>query len=680
MFRLNHDVKVGCLLGQQVKLSLSGRLLSMNGNFVLFCQITILLILGQTVLSGQDFSEGFQMLDSGKYEQAEVYFEGILKEFSKNKAANICYGRAVGLKGESKKALAFFEDLLLEYPDDVEVNLNLAEAYLWDKKPSEAIKIYQQLQDRGENGYPVIIGMTNSYALSGQYALAIETIQNGIKQFPEQEGSHQLLESLKLAYADSLIKSDKYKQAQHQYLSILDSNSGSIPAYIGMTNISYLLDKTGQCLQYAEKGLTASIDQSTMIEQARGNMVQALIWNHQYDQASESIDEHFNSEGASFHRYSARKAMQQIAYKKSLSHYNSLLNTDSSDSEAWAGRTSALLAMDSIVPAMSAITKGVTQLPNNPNLGLLKSKSFRVLAPSVDMNSKYSWDSGQDESYDVDVFAEVPLSSSLSLLANGAYRELNNNVSASNLSLLRFNGGLKYKFFNHTYANVILGTTRIIDQNVFPSLLSYDFSGETKYKTHQFKIGYRRAFQDYNFVLVDQRLSQRQLYSEYTTSNSKGLGFYGQYVFSQLSDQNKSNLFYGAVFKTIKRIPFIKLGASIQYVAFDESEERTYFSPERFLAQELFIDFVKTADMIKSQGVTYLATIAGGYQAIKDGDSGLSYRLQLRAGYLFKSGFQLEGFALRTNVASSNASGFTFNQLGITAKFYLKQSPLFKVN
>ena len=88
MFRLNHDVKVGCLLGQQVKLSLSGRLLSMNGKFVLFSQMAILLILGQTVIFSQDFSEGFQMLDSGKYEQAEVYFEGVLREFSKNKTAS----------------------------------------------------------------------------------------------------------------------------------------------------------------------------------------------------------------------------------------------------------------------------------------------------------------------------------------------------------------------------------------------------------------------------------------------------------------------------------------------------------------------------------------------------------------------------------------------------------------
>lgn len=680
MFGLNHVVKVGCLLGSQVKLSLSGRLLSMNGKFVLFSQLVILLFLGPSVILGQDFSEGFQMLNSGNYEQAEDYFEGVLKEFPKNKTANICFGRAIGLKGKSKKALTFFEDLLLEYPDDVEVNLNLAEAYLWNKKPSQAIQIYHQLQHSGENGYPVIIGLTNSYALSGDYALAIETIHTGIERFPDQEGSHQLLESLELAYADSLIKSDRFKDAQNQYLAILDKNPESIPAYIGMTNISYLLDKTGQCLHYAEKGLIASKEQSTLMEEARGNMVQALIWSHLYDQAKESITEHFNNQGASFHRYSARMAMQQIAYQKSLSHYNTLLNTNSYDTEAWAGRTSALLAMDSIVPAMSTITKGAAQLPNEFSLRSLKTKSFRILAPSIQVDSKYSWDSGDDESYDLDVFAEIPFLPSLSVLVNGAYRELNNRISDSNLSLLRFNGGFKYKFFNHTYANVTLGTTRLNDQDVFPSLLTYDFSGETKYKTHQFKIGYRRAFQDYNFILVDQRLSQKQLYSEYTTSNSKGLGFYGQYVFSQLSDQNKSNLFYGAIFKTIKRIPFIKLGASIQYVAFNESEERTYFSPERFVAQEVFVDFVKTPDMLKSEGITYLATIAGGFQTIKDGDSGLSYRLQLRAGYLFKSGFHLEGFALRTNVASSNASGFTFNQLGVAAKFYLKQSPIFKVN
>jgi hypothetical protein len=160
----------------------------------------------------------------------------------------------------------------------------------------------------------------------------------------------------------------------------------------------------------------------------------------------------------------------------------------------------------------------------------------------------------------------------------------------------------------------------------------------------------------------------------------KGLGLFTQYVYSQLSDQNTNHLIYTAVYKTIKRRPFIKLGASVQYISFDVSEEVPYFSPDQFWAQELFVDVVKTPDLLKSRGITYLITGAIGSQQVNGASATLTYRAQLRLGYLLDSGIHIELFGLRTNVASSNASGFTFTQVGLSTKWLFKQGPLFRVN
>jgi len=76
-------------------------------------------------------------------------------------------------------------------------------------------------------------------------------------------------------------------------------------------------------------------------------------------------------------------AIQRRSYSSALSHYNALLAIDTDDIEAWAGRTNALLARDSIVPAMKTIDAGISLHPKSADLGRLKHKSYRVLAPTL---------------------------------------------------------------------------------------------------------------------------------------------------------------------------------------------------------------------------------------------------------------------------------------------------------
>ncbi|XKX05825.1 hypothetical protein R8G61_00410 [Tenacibaculum maritimum] len=51
--------------------------------------------------------DGFAYLDTGKYKQAEIFFENILKIYPTNKTAKLCYGRAIGLNGNPKKHKLF---------------------------------------------------------------------------------------------------------------------------------------------------------------------------------------------------------------------------------------------------------------------------------------------------------------------------------------------------------------------------------------------------------------------------------------------------------------------------------------------------------------------------------------------------------------------------------------------
>ena len=662
--------------------SLSCRLLSVNGIIVPICLFLLIMMITTKSLVGQNMEEGFKLLDSGQYEEAEDYFHEILEKNSENKTANICYGRALGLGGSPSEALAIFTKLSERFPGDQEVNLNIAEAYLWNDKPSEAAQLYTSILDSDPSSIAGYIGLANSQAKSKDYGAALKTLDNSYVNNSGQPYIDHLRNSIRLGYADSFIKKDQYSIAKSQYDLILNSDQTNIPALIGLTNVSYLLDRNRDCLKYAQQAQELSQEDQAMAELAMGNLVQAHIWNHQYSEATQLIESNYTEDAQQgyYHRYTARMAIQRRSYATALSHYNELLSIDANDIEAWAGRTDALLAMDSIVPAIRTIDAGISQHPSNPDLGRLKNKSYRVLAPTLFTDAKYSRDSGEDQSVDLSVRPLIPISKSITLLTELGIRNVDNRVNDSDLNLYRYSGGLAVKLLANTTLSAIGGVSQIDDQEDDSSLVNFDINGQTKQGAHDIKLGYRRMLQDYNFTLLSERISQRQLYADYSVSNVKGLGLFTQYVYSQLSDQNTSHLLYSSVYKTIKRRPFIKLGASVQYITFDITEAVPYFSPDQFWAQELFVDVVRTPDLLKSQGITYLVTGAIGSQQVNGGDASITYRAQLRLGYLLDSGIHIELFGLRTNVASSNASGFTFTQVGLSTKWLFKQGPLFRVD
>jgi len=664
MFRLNHGTKMCVTYERRRLLSVSGSLLSVNGKLMSICLFLLFLMIQISPLIGQNMDEGFKMLESGDYLAAKGFFYEILQKNPENKTANICYGRALGLNGSPLEALAIFSQLSEQHPGDQEVNLNIAEAYLWSNSPQEAIQLYSSILESDQSSIAAYIGLANSQAKLQDYGAALRTLDNNYVNNSGQQYINELRNSIRLGYADSLIKDDSYAEAKSQYELIMNSDNANISALIGLTNVSYLLDKKRNCLSFAEQASMLTPTDHPMSDMVIGNLIQAQIWNHQYSEATQLIQSNYTKEQqpSYYHRYLARMAIQRRSYSSALSHYNELLSVDSDDIEAWAGRADALLAMDSIIPAMQTIDSGLNAHPENK------------------ADTKYSRDSGQDQSVDISFSPILPVSQSITLLAEIGVRNVFNRVVNTDLVLSRYSGGIKFKPLAHTTLSVIGGVSQINDQENDPSLVNYDVHGHTKQGSHEIKVGYRQRFQDYNFTLLSDRISQRQLYADYSVSNVKGLGLFTQYVFSQLSDQNTNHLVYASVYTSLKRRPFIKIGASVQYITFDITEAVPYFSPDQFWAQEIFVDIVKTPDLLKTQGVTYLATGAIGSQQVNRTSATLTYRAQLRLGYLFRSGIHIEAYGLHTNVASSNASGFTFSQIGLSTKWLFKQSPLFRVD
>ena len=71
------------------------------------------------------------MLEKGEFAEAKTFFQDYLLIDKDNKTARLCYGRAMGLSGDSEQATELFGQMLTEYPGDLELGLNYAESFLW---------------------------------------------------------------------------------------------------------------------------------------------------------------------------------------------------------------------------------------------------------------------------------------------------------------------------------------------------------------------------------------------------------------------------------------------------------------------------------------------------------------------------------------------------------------------
>lgn len=98
------------------------------------------------------------MLEAGEVAEAETFFGEVLRKEPDNLTANICYGRAVGLNGRADVAVDRFKKLREVHPENLEVALNLAEAFMWKKDYGTAVTHYEELIASHPDNFTAILG------------------------------------------------------------------------------------------------------------------------------------------------------------------------------------------------------------------------------------------------------------------------------------------------------------------------------------------------------------------------------------------------------------------------------------------------------------------------------------------------------------------------------------------
>jgi len=183
--------------------------------------IYIIVLLTSFGLSGQEsMHEGFELLDSGLYAEAELFFSDYLTP--ENKTGRICHARAVGLGSEPAVALESFQQLSIDFPDDVEVLLNLAEAHMWNKAPRIAIVIYSELLEDDPELFVANFGYANAHASLQENKVAIQFMEKALIIEPHNEAAHHSYKYILIARAYELYKDGQYEKADNYLTKVLD--------------------------------------------------------------------------------------------------------------------------------------------------------------------------------------------------------------------------------------------------------------------------------------------------------------------------------------------------------------------------------------------------------------------------------------------------------------------------
>ncbi len=171
---------------------------------------------------GQDMQEGFEMLDKGQFAKAEAFFENILIDHPDNRTARLCYARAIGLNGQEAQATAIFRQLLEEYPSDFEIKLNFGESLLWNRQYDEAKLYYENLIKEDPKSFAAALGYANTLSNLKAYPEALEGINKAIDIDPDSPSARLSKKYILLGYGSVLTRDQAYLDAEKAVREVLD--------------------------------------------------------------------------------------------------------------------------------------------------------------------------------------------------------------------------------------------------------------------------------------------------------------------------------------------------------------------------------------------------------------------------------------------------------------------------
>ena len=666
----------------------------------------------------QDMEKGFTYLETGKYVQAETFFETVLQTYPDNKTARLCYGRAVGLTGDSIKALNLFMGLLDDFPTDFEVKLNYAEALLWNKNYGSAKDYYQNLLKENDASFSALLGYANTLSNLKEFENAIIYANKALVVLPKNPNALLSKKYMRLGLANDLMNlqdylkaetilkenfedfkqdketllnlanlyliSNQIDRAKEIYVVIGDRPENQLISLNGIALAEHLKSNNKAALVVSKKAFDSITSQTepSLKNQTTERYIQALIWNKKYSLAENEIDDLVLNNNDPENWILALRATLNIYksdFKKSISDYNLILKNDSTSFDGNFGKANALKAIGYYAAAYKSAETTLNFYKNQKDATNFIKSLDRYFTPFIETKVSYSFDNGNNEAYSYTANSEFPLTTKFKLLAAYNYRTTANSITNMNAESNNFLAGISYQISNNLTFKGCLGITSSNTETINYNQLLVDFSLKIKpFKLQNLELGYKRELQNFNAELLDREIVQNNFLVNYSLNTNFRLGWFTQYYYTFQNDDNTRNLLFTSLYYRILDKPSLKAGFNYQNISFKKTVPTIYFSPRKFNAVEVFVNLIKDENNTKNNEWFYELTAATGYQFIEDDQKQSTYRIQGSLGYKFSETSALNIYGLQSNIASTSAAGFKFTEIGLRFKWYLFKKPLFK--
>ncbi|MDO5975138.1 tetratricopeptide repeat protein [Flavivirga jejuensis] len=680
-------------------------------------QIRLLLLFITGFVYSQNMQEGFTYLETGKYAAAESFFETVLKKYSDNKTAKLCYGRAIGLNGSAEKAVVIFTELLRTYPKDFEVKLNYAESLLWNKNYNTAKTFYEGLIKENDQSFPALLGYANTLSNLKIYDKALIYVNKALevssgnpnaltsKKYIYLGHAYQNQQQKNYAEAERLLKenltlfdndkdtllnlanlyliSNDLEKAQETYNKIAKNPENKIIALNGLALVSHLNSKEKEALNISEQAynLLNTHTDTTLAQQTKERYIQALIWNKKYKNAKILIDTLIEEQPNKNWVLALRATLNiyKSDFKKSLVDYNKILENDSTSFDGNLGKANILKALGRYNNAYTSAENTLKFYDNQKDaINFIKDLNTSF-TPFLKTKASYTFDNGDNEAFSVQTQLEFPTSTKFKWLANYSYRTTSNSVTNNKATSNNILFGLAYQLLpNITFKGSAGITVAKAESDDYTQLLTDIVFNIKPFKLQVLDIGYKREIQSFNADLLDLEIAMNNFYANYNISTNFNLGWFTQYYYTSQSDDNSRNLLFTSLYYNILSKPSLKAGFNYQYITFKNQVPTIYFSPSKFNATEVFINLIKNEAITKPKEWFYELTAATGFQFIENNEKQSTYRVQGKLGYRFSKRSLLNIYGTRSNIASATAAGFTFTEIGMRFKWYLFNAPVFK--
>ena len=671
----------------------------------------------------QEMQEGFTYLETGKYQEAEVFFKEILKEYPTNKTARLCYGRAIGLNGKATAAVSLFTNLLKDFPTDFEVKLNYAESLLWSKNYPDAKIYYQTLLKENNKSFAALLGYANTLSNLKEFEAALLNVDKALEVLPGNPNALVSKKYMRLGLANKKVTDQKYKEAEtilkENFTSFKDDKEtllnlanlylisnqiekakstyeiiGKKPedklTSLNGISLAYHLDTDDKTALIVSKTALKSIDKNTsetLKNQTIERYIQALIWNKKYTPAETEIDKLLdNNEKPENWMLSLRATLNiyKSDFNKSIDDYNLILKKDSTSFDGNLGKANALKASGYYNNAYKSAENTLSFYENQKDASNFIKQLDLSFTPFVETKFSYSYDNGNNEANAYDVKAEIPFSTKFKILANYNYRTtLNNQIDSLKATTNNLLLGISYQLLNNVTLKGSFGVTSSDSESKKYNQLLTDISVNIKqFKLQSLDLGYKRDVQNFNAALLNDEIVQNNLILNYSLNTNFNLGWFTQYYYTWQSDDNARNLLFTSLYYNIFAKPSIKAGLNYQNISFKESKEN-YFSPSKFNVVEIFVDLIKDEAAAKEKEWFYGLTAATGLQYIENDEAQSTYRVQAKLGYKFSDRALINIYGLQSNIASAAASAtttasFTYTEFGLRFKWIFLKKPLYK--